>query len=58
MGRAFWLGLIGLIFGILGGVFAGLMGGIGELSNLYSNAAGAISFSLIGMAGAVLENRK
>ncbi len=64
MGRAFWLGLIGLIFGILGGVFAGLIGNLDAAfnetgsSSLYANAAGALIFSIVGMTGAVLEKRK
>lgn len=64
MGKAFWLGLIGLIFGILGGVFAGLMGSLDAAfngtgtSDLFTSAAGAIVFSIIGMAGAALETRK
>ena len=63
LGKAFWLGVIGLIFGILGGVFAGLVGSIGDAfgagsSGLYANAAGAIIFSVIGMIGAALEKRR
>ncbi len=64
MSKAFWLGLIGLIFGILGGVFAGLMGSLDAAfsgtgsSDLFVNASGAIIFSIIGMAGAILERRK
>ena len=63
MGKAFWLGVIGLIFGILGGVFAGLVGSIsasfsGTGSSLFANAAGALIFSIVGMTGAALETRK
>ena len=63
MSKAFWLGVIGLIFGILGGIFAGLIGSIGDAfgagsSGLYANAAGAVIFSIVGMAGAILEKRK
>ncbi|MGZ4849062.1 MAG: hypothetical protein ACXV3D_05290 [Halobacteriota archaeon] len=64
MSKVFWLGVIGLIFGILGAVFAILVQGIGEAfgstggTNLYYNAAGAIVFSVIGMIGAALEQRR
>lgn len=64
MGKAFWLGVIGLIFGILGGVFAGIIGsldasfsGTGS-SGLFASAAGALIFSVVGMTGAALETRK
>jgi len=61
--RVFWLGVIGLIFGIIGAVFAIIVQSIGEAfgaagPNLYYNAAGAIIFSIVGMAGAVLEERR
>ncbi|MGZ4881545.1 MAG: hypothetical protein ACXV7G_10855 [Halobacteriota archaeon] len=64
MSKVFWLGVIGLIFGILGAVFAIMVQGIGEAfgatggTNLYYNAAGAIVFSVIGMVGAALETRR
>jgi hypothetical protein len=65
MGNAFWLGIIGAIFGILAVVLVVLLGGMGEAfdailgSQPYINAAGAaLIFSLVGMAGGVLENRK
>jgi hypothetical protein len=61
--RVFWLGVIGLIFGIIGAVLAIIIQGIGEAfnaggANLYYNAAGAIIFSVVGMAGAVLEEKR
>jgi hypothetical protein len=65
MGNAFWLGIIGAIFGILAVVLVVLLGGMGEAfdaiggSQPYTNAAGAaLIFSLVGIAGGVLENRK
>lgn len=64
MGKAFWLGIIGGIFGILAAVLVVLIGGIGEAfnatgaSSLYANAAGAFVFSIVGIAGGVLEQRK
>lgn len=64
MGKAFWLGIIGGIFGILAAILVVLIGGIGEAFNatgasaLYTNAAGAFVFSIVGIAGGVLEQRK
>jgi hypothetical protein len=65
MGNAFWLGIIGAIFGIVAVVFVVQLGGMGETFNAiggsqpYTNAAGgALIFSLVGIAGGVLENRK
>jgi len=63
LGKAFWLGVIGLIFGILGGVFLGIIGSIGDAfgsgsSGVYANAPGALIFSVVGMTGAALETRK
>ena len=65
MGNAFWLGIIGGIFGILAVVLVVQLGGMGEAFNAvgglqpYTNAAGAaLIFSLVGIAGGVLENRK
>jgi hypothetical protein len=64
MGKAFWLGIIGGIFGILGAVLAILIQSISESfnatsgTNLYYNAAAAIIFSIVGIAGGVLETRK
>ena len=65
MGNAFWLGIIGAIFGILAVVLVVLLGGMAEAfdailgSPPYTNAAGAaLIFSLVGIAGGVLENRK
>jgi len=65
VGNAFWLGIIGAILGILAVVLVVLLGGMGEAfdaiagSQPYINAAGlALIFSLVGLAGGVLENRK
>jgi len=64
VGNAFWLGIIGAIFGILAVVLVVLLG-MGESFDAiggaqpYTNAAGAaLIFSLVGLAGGVLENRK
>jgi hypothetical protein len=61
--RVFWLGVIGLFFGIIGAILAIMVQSIGEAfnaggSNLYYNAAGGFIFSIIGMVGAVLEGRR
>jgi len=62
--RVFWLGIIGLFFGIIGAVIAIAVQSISEAfvattsTNLYYNAAGAMIFSVVGMAGAVLEQRR
>jgi hypothetical protein len=64
LSRVFWLGIIGLFFGIIGAVLAIAIQSIGEAfnatsgSNLYVNAAGAFIFAVVGMTGAVLENRR
>jgi hypothetical protein len=64
MGKAFWLGIIGGIFGILGAVLAILIQSLSEAfgattgTSLYYNAAAAIIFSIVGIAGGVLETRK
>ncbi len=64
MANGFWLGIIGGIFGILAALLVVLIGGVGEAfqatgaSSLYANAAGAFIFSIVGMAGGVLEKRK
>jgi hypothetical protein len=64
MGKAFWLGIIGGIFGILGAVLAIMIQSLSETfnatsgTNLYYNAAAAIIFSIVGIAGGVLETRK
>ena len=64
MAKAFWLGIIGGIFGILAAVLVVMIGGIGKAfnatgaSSLYTNAAGALIFSIVGIAGGVLEKRK
>lgn len=65
MGNAFWLGIVGGISGILAVILVVLLGGMGEAFNAieglqpYTNAAGAaLIFSLLGIAGGVLENQK
>ena len=64
MAKGFWLGIIGGILGILAALLVVLIGGVGEAfqatgaSSLYANAAGAFIFSIVGMAGGVLEKRK
>ena len=65
MGNAFWLGILGAIFGILAVVLAVQLGGMSDAFNAigglqpYVNAAGtALIFSLVGIAGGVLENSK
>ncbi|MGZ4881780.1 MAG: hypothetical protein ACXV7G_12080 [Halobacteriota archaeon] len=64
MSKVFWLGVVGLFFGIIGAAIAIAVQGINEslyatpTTNLYTNAAGAFVFSVVGMAGAVLEKRR
>ena len=65
MGNAFWLGIVGAISGILAVVLVVQLGGMSEAFNAiggsppYTNAAGAaLIFSLVGIAGGVLENWK
>jgi hypothetical protein len=64
MGKAFWIGIIGGIFGILGAILAIMIQSISDTFNatsgtsLYYNAAAAIIFSIVGIAGGVLEARK
>jgi hypothetical protein len=57
MGKAFWIGIIGGIFGILGAILAYLIASFGT-SSLFTNAAGALIFSVVGIIGGVLETRK
>jgi hypothetical protein len=57
MGKAFWLGIIGGIFGILAAMVVYLIAFNGS-SSLYTNAAVAFVFSIVGIAGGVLEKRK
>lgn len=56
------LGIIGGVFGLLGGVFAIFMGGLvaalGEGSDVIYLGFGAIIFSIIGIIGSVLSNKK
>lgn len=61
--KAFWLGLIGGIIGILAGLFAGFVASVGEAFvgdsyGLYTNAISAIGFSIMGMVGGFLETWK
>lgn len=65
MGNAFWLGIAGGISGVLAVVLAVQLGGMSDAFNAtgglppYTNAAGAaLIFSLVGIAGGVLENWK
>jgi hypothetical protein len=64
MSKVFWLGVIGLIFGILGAAAAIMIQSFSESfgatggANLYQNAAGAIIFSIVGMVGAAIEQRR
>lgn len=65
MSKAFWLAIIGGIFGILGAVLLIIIQSMSESFNAatggaspYYFAAGAIIFSIVGIAGGVLETRK
>ena len=65
MGNAFWLGITGGVCGILAVVLAVQLGGMSDAFNAtgglppYTTAAGAaLIFSLVGIAGGVLENWK
>jgi hypothetical protein len=63
MSRVFWLGITGLIFGILGAVLVVLLASIGIVgatgdTSLSFNAAVAIVFSIVGTIGAILEQRR
>lgn len=57
MGKAFWLGIIGGILGILIAMGAYLIAFNGTES-LYANAALAFIFSMVGIAGGILEKRR
>jgi len=64
MAKAFCLGIIGGIFGILAAVLVVMIGRMGEAfnatgaSSFYTNAAGAFISSIVGIEGVVLEKRK
>jgi len=63
LGASFWLGFVGGIFGILGGVLAFLAGSLYSSyytsdSGLYWLGAGAIIFSILGIVGGAFERRK
>ena len=57
MGKAFWLGIIGGILGILIAMVVYVIAFNFDTS-LYTNVAGAFIFSIVGMAGGILEKRK
>lgn len=56
------LGILGGIFGLLGAIFAIVMGGVGAALGMGPQVIylgfGAIVFSIIGIVGAVLDNKK
>lgn len=56
------LGITGGIFGIIGSIFAIIVGGIGAAFGVGLGVVylgfGAIVFSIIGIVGAVLDNKK
>lgn len=64
MSKSFWLGIIGGIFGILGGMLAMMIGGIGGAFDVsgsftvFGLGIIAILISLIGMASGALQNQK
>lgn len=64
MGKEFWLGLIGGIFGILGALAAIVVGSFGEAvtgssEGLYVLGSVALLFSIVGMgAPAVIDTKK
>jgi hypothetical protein len=62
LGASFWLGFVGGVFGILGGVFAWMMGSVSEAFNgssgdLYALGFGAIIFAILGIVGGVFEKK-
>ncbi len=64
MGKAFWIGIIGGFFGIIGAITALMIGSISESftsgsgGNMIGLGLAALLFSIIGMAGGVFETRK
>jgi len=64
MSKSFWLGIIGGIFGIIGGTLAILIGGIGGAFNMsgsftvFGLGVIAILISFIGMAAGALTNQQ
>jgi zinc-ribbon domain len=63
LGGAFWLGLVGGVFGILGACVAILVGSFSESltgsnQDLYALGGGALVFSVLGIVGGALERRK
>jgi hypothetical protein len=63
MSRVFWLGVTGLFLGIFGAVLVVLLQSIGVVGatddiSLTCNAAVAVVFSIVGMTGAILEQRR
>jgi hypothetical protein len=57
MGKAFWLGIIGGILGILTAMVVYLIA-FNYVSSYYANAAAAFIFSIVGIVGGVFEERK
>jgi hypothetical protein len=61
LGASFWLGFVGGVFGILGGVIAFMAGSfspyVGGDTELYWLGAGAIIFSILGIVGGVFDKK-
>jgi hypothetical protein len=57
MAKAFWLGIMGGILGILVAMGVYLIA-FNYVSSYYTNAAAAFVFSIVGIAGGILEGRK
>jgi len=64
MAKSFWLGIIGGIFGIIGGILAIMIGGIGGAFDIsgsftvFGLGLIAILISIIGMAAGALSDQK
>ena len=63
LGPSFWLGFVGGVFGILGGVLALFVGSFSEAfsgtgGEYYGLGVGAIMFSVLGIVGGAFESRK
>lgn len=61
LGASFWLGFVGGVFGILGGIVAFAAGSfspyVGGDTELYWLGAGAIIFSILGIVGGVFDKK-